>query len=54
MKLRHEHRELGDWYSEEREFDIVDAVMLTVVLGVIILAIEYTGLADQIINYFNA
>lgn len=56
MKLTKHEAELGEWYTPEAEpLDyVLTALVYTVALGVILLVIELTGLADSIINYFNA
>lgn len=51
MKLKHEERELGDWYEEDTGIMPYITVVL-LIIGLVILIAEWTGLADRFINSF--
>ena len=52
MKLKQEPRELGEWYESEPD-GLYYIVVGSVILGIIILIAEWSGLVDIIINSFN-
>lgn len=53
MKLDKQPRELGEEWMDAEPTPIYIAVIITIVVGTLILFVEYSGLADYIINSFN-
>jgi hypothetical protein len=53
MKLNKKPRELGDEWMDAEPTPTYIAIVITLVVAGIILFIEYSGLADHIINSFN-
>ena len=52
MKFNKEPRELGDWYEPEVTLTYT-LTLVAVVVGTVVLFLEFSGLADYIINSFN-
>ena len=50
MKLNKQPRELGEYYEEDAPTWFYPFIVISVVIGLLILFIEYSGVADQIIN----
>jgi hypothetical protein len=53
MKLNKEPRELGEEWMDAEPTPTYIAIVITVVVGLLILFVEYSGVADHIINSFN-
>jgi hypothetical protein len=52
MKLNKEPRELGDWYEVDAGWGFYIAVF-AVIVGLVILVAEWSGLADAFISSFE-
>jgi hypothetical protein len=50
MKLDKQPRELGEEWQDAEPTPTYIAIVITVVVGLLILFIEYSGLADHIIS----
>ena len=53
MKLNKKPRELGDEWMDAEPTPTYIAIVITVVVGLLILFVEYSGVADYIINSIN-